>query len=742
MAAPHRQRQPTPAARLGASEPRRESIPRKRLLLELQTAARRPLTVVVAPAGYGKTTAIVQWLERSEVDHAWLSVDGHDNDPRRFAAQLIAALDRVMPGELEAAQRTLHGGSDLNDTVVPLIVDALGHRSGGSLAIVLDDYQAISDARCHEVTRELVDALPAGVAVVIATRTEPPLRLARRRAAGTLAEIGPEQLRFEHAEVNRLLNGSLRLALDPAQIGQIEARVHGWAAGLTLIATALQGRDDRPGFLDAVATSSASLGAYLVEEVLETARPELRTFLCRTSIVTHLSAPLCQALLLDPSARALFDEVRRENLFVTALDSDGTWIRYHDVFAETLRRELERREPARVGELHRRASAWFEHAGMPEKAIEHALTAGDGPRAASLLAGSWLKLISDRRYATVRRLLDRFPAERGELGPLCEALDLLCMAYEGVDQRLTRERAQALVARHGDDTRVLQAVDGLLMSPFYGDIGRALQVGREARERYADDPGAWERILILYAFALWFAGRHDEVRALLEPRVHLQEPALSKIWTLAILALVAADEGDGELAERFAREATAEVEAIGGQTAAEFNGIPWVLAEALRVRGKLDEARRHLDRGLAVEARRPGSVGDAVALILDAQLALSEGDLRRAGASASRAREGVDHYPDLGALETRLAGIEAALSGELAAPADNPLLGTAPTPSELRILPLLDSELTLGEIAAELYVSLHTVKSHVRRLYRRLGAGTREAAVSAARERGLLDGGS
>jgi LuxR family maltose regulon positive regulatory protein len=723
---------PTIATKLLAPELRPESIPRQRLLRTLQAASRRPLAVICAPPGYGKTTVVVQWLRWSGVTHAWLTLDGNDNDPRRFAARLLAALERALPGQVEAAERALNAGSDLGATVVPLTVNALVERPGRRqpLVIVLDDYHLISERACHRLTRGLVDALPKGVGVVIATRTAPPLRLGRRRAAGALAEIGPEQLRFELREAERLLNGSLALGLEREQIELIDERVQGWAAGLALIASALAGSRQPAAVLDVVARSRASLDAYLTEEVLDTARPDLRDFLCRTSILNRLSAPLCEAVLGDPRGRELLDEVRQMNLFVTALDAEGSWFSYHQVFAETLRRELERREPDLVGELHRRASNWFAQAGMSDDATEHALIAGDGIRAASLLAENWLPLITDRRHVTVRRILDRLPEERGEFAALCEALDILCLVYEGVDQRMTAERAAALAAQHGDDPRVRLVVDGVLISPFYGEVGRAVELGREAWERYAALPEAQVQFGVLFALVLWFAGDQEQVRELLEPRLLLEQPTFATVWTRAILALTAADEGDAELAERYAREAFAEVEAVGGETATEFTGVPWVLGEALRLAGKLEEARHYLSAGLASEARRPGSVGHALALMYDAKLALAEGNRARARRSARSARAIVDRYRDLGTVEARVAAVEAALDGSV--------VGTRPTRAELRVLRLLDSERTLAEIAAELYVTRDTVKSHVRRLYRRLGEGTRDAAVAAARERGLL----
>jgi LuxR family maltose regulon positive regulatory protein len=387
-----------------------------------------------------------------------------------------------------------------------------------------------------------------------------------------------------------------------------------------------------------------------------------------------------------------------------------------------------------VAELHVRASAWLEANGLPDEAIEHALLAADGPRAARLLAADWLRLVNERRHFTLRQILDRMPADRGAYGPLCEALDVLCMVFEGVDQRITHERAEALAREHGDDPGVRMLVDSLLVSPFYGDVARALQAGEEAWERYAQVPAAQARLVGPYALVLWFAGDHARVRHLLEPRLALDDPTFTKVWTLGVLSLTASDEGDGEAAEQYAREAARIVAEIGAETATEFTALPLVLGEALRVRGRLEEAREQESRALAAEARRPGSVGLALALTFDARLALNEGNLRRARTSAARARAIVDRYPDMGTLEQRLARIE----DEVAGATGDPLLGTPPTPAELRVLALLDSDRTWAEIAAELYLSPNTVKSHGRRLYRRFGQSSRSGVVAVARARGLL----
>jgi DNA-binding CsgD family transcriptional regulator len=236
------------------------------------------------------------------------------------------------------------------------------------------------------------------------------------------------------------------------------------------------------------------------------------------------------------------------------------------------------------------------------------------------------------------------------------------------------------------------------------------------------------------ALVLWFVGDFEGVRSLLEPRVQLEQPDFVWIWTHAILSITASEQGEADLAERYGRAAMARIEAIGGETATEFAGAWWVLGEALRQNGKLDEARRYVDQGLENEGRRPGSVGHALALTYDAKLALAEGDHRRARRSARRAHVIIGGYRDLGRAREILRRVETALD----APADNPLLGSRPTPAELRVLRLLESDRTFAEIAAELYLSRDTVKSHARRLYRRLGERTRDGAVAAARERRLI----
>lgn len=722
------------SSKLLAPRGHRATIPRERLRRALDDLATNRVAIVQAPAGFGKTTALRDWVSSTDLSFGWLSIDLRDNDPAQLAAHLLAALSPHVPGGLARAEQALLAGSELADAVIPFALDAVAAHPRKRFGLVIDDFQLVESSESHGIVNALVNGAPPNLSVVIASRTPPPLRLARRRSAGELAELGAEELRLTREETGQLLNELLGFGLDAHQLDQIDARFSGWSAGLQLVAAALDAGAGDADVMAALARSRAGLDAYLIEEVLEGADPALRSFLIRTSILPRMSASLCEAVLEDRCAVALLAEAERMGPFVVPLDSEGSWLRYHELFSAALTRELERQEPELVPRLHARASSWFEREGMLDEAIEHALATGDGAHAAALLERAWPELFAARRHRTVRSLLDRLPPERGEFGPFCEALDLMCMLIEGVDERFVSEQAEALAREHLDAPGVSVLVDKIRISPYYGDARRAVEVGREAWERYADAPEIRERLVTQYAFVLAFGGDYDAARELLEPRLLLElEPAV-KAWMLAALAIMDAYEGASETAERYARAAVEVIEELGGRGTWEFVGAYRILAEALRLRGQLEEARRHLDHALAMESHRPGSIGRAAALTFDAHLALAEGDRQRAHDSARRARAILARYPDPGILEKHLVRAEALLARR----AGDPLEGSEPTAAERRVLSLLPSEMTLREIADALYLSRNTVKSHVHRLYRRLGVRSRDGAVAAARERGLL----
>jgi LuxR family maltose regulon positive regulatory protein len=724
------------ATKLVVPEIRPETVARARVMRLLAASAGCRLTVVAAPAGYGKTTALVEWLASAGGQSAWVSVDVRDNDPRRFWAHLLAAVDRVVPAAVEPARRALVGGSDLLDTVVDLTANALAEHADGGLVLALDDYHLVEERSCHELLMALVDCAPRTVRFVVSGRTKPPLRLARRRAAGTLAEIGAEELGFREGESERLLNESFALGLEPGGVEAIHDRVRGWPAGLSLIASSLRDGTNPGDVVHAISAPSGKLAQYLIEEVLDAMDPKLRDFLRRTSILGRLNASLCEAVLDDPSARDLLGEVRRSHLFVTVLEGDpaedGEWLVYHQLFRELLERELRERSPELVPALHLRASDWFAASGAPDEAIGHAIAAGDGARAAELLHDHQRVFLVERRYVTVRQMIAQLPPERGAFAGFCDALDTLCFAMEGVDLRLVSQRLDALESMRSSPG-VAQIADQMRVSPYYGDVGRAVEAGWALWERYADQPEMRSWMAGQFGLVLWFAGDRAAARQILEPGL-AEMIGAGRLWALSALALTTADDDDSELSERYAREAVEWAEAGGGESALESHIAYAALGDALRLRGALDEARERLEHAARLTGKLPSSLYHAHTLISQAQLALAARDRRRARTRAAAARRIVEQYPDVGAIAERLAAVEAALER----PAGGVLLGSQPTRAELRLLALLPTDLTLKQIADRLYLSTNTVASHRKRLYRRLGAKTRAEAVAAARERSLL----
>jgi LuxR family maltose regulon positive regulatory protein len=724
-------------AKLRVPRAHRETIGRRRLTRLLEAAAARPLTVVCAPAGFGKTTALAQWTEAAGRPSAWLSLDAADDDPRRLLGHVVAALQRLQPGAALEAERALHGGSDLSETVLPLLLEALAEAAApDGLAIVLDDLHLVQEPTCHRLLSALADSLPPQARLVVASRALPPLRLARRRAAGTVAEIGPEALAFRPQETERLLNGALALALRPDQLEAVEERLSGWPVGLALVGASMQAKPDRDRFLQAFGHSRSDLAEYLVEEVLDQLAPELRAFLRRTSILARLNESLCAAVLDDPAAGTLLDAARRSMLFTTTADDadpDGTWVRCHQLFAELLERELRAREPQLVAPLHLRAAGWFEARGRIEEAIAHASAAGDGRRAAALVHRHGGLLMRGRRYATVRKLIDAIPPERGEFGPYCRALHLLAGGLDGTlapDEMDTGFRA--LRSDYGAPG-VEPLVEQCLVSPFFGRVTESVERGRALHARLRDRPlAARAAVAANVGAALWFAGRGEEAQTLLEAHLAAMVDR-HRAWAVATLGLVAADAGREREALARTEAAIAAVEGGGGESALEHAFVYQAGAAVLRTAGLRDDAERALDRAARLTARIPGSLNDAFTLLLRAELQLDGGDRDGARRSAAAARAIVDRYPDPGVLAPRLAAVEAVVAG-----ADT-LLGTAPTRAEMRVLALLPSELSRSQIAAALYLSPDTVASHVRRIYRRLGVGSRAEAVAAARARGLLD---
>src|SRR6266566_9131417 len=397
---------------------RSDLVPRPRLTNQLQLGIQRPLTLIAAPAGFGKTTLLSTWLEHASLPAAWLSLEQDDDDLTRFWTYVFTALALVHQGLGTSALALLQASTLLPLPPIEIVLTvwindlaALPHE----VALVLDDYHLITAQPIHRSIAYLLDHLPPQLHLVIVTRADPPLSLARLRARGHLTEIRAADLRFTAEETAAFLTRALGLELSAQDIATLEARTEGWIAGLQLAALSMQGRKDIPGFLEAITGSHRYIIDYLTEEVLARQPEPVQTFLLQTAILERLQGSLCEAVLGEQrgaaSGQAMLEQLEQANLFLTPLDDERRWYRYHQLFAEALRHRLQRKHPTLVPELHRRASAWYEQQGLTHDAVHHALAATDFVQAARLIEQAFNSLLMRGEIATLQRWAAALPDE-------------------------------------------------------------------------------------------------------------------------------------------------------------------------------------------------------------------------------------------------------------------------------------------------------------------------------------------
>ena len=411
------------ATKLHMPRPRPGFVPRPRLAERLDEGLARGLVLVCAPAGYGKTTLLAEWVRRGRQPVTWLSLDAGDNDPARFWRHTVAALDQVRPGISERMGPLL--GPPPPPSFEPLVTALINEVAGQpdadeALLLVLDDYHVISSQLVHEALGFLLEHRPPGLHLALTSRSDPPLALARLRGRGQLTEVRAAELLFTPGEAAALLQ---QIAAAPggawpgaplpdAVAAALAARTEGWAAGLQLAGLSLRGRSDVDGFVAAFTGSHRYVLDYLAEEVLEHQGEQVRTFLLETSVLERLSGELCDAVTGRPGSQALLEQAERAGLFLIPLDEVRGWWRYHHLFADLLRARLQTEQPGRVPGLHRNAATWYAERGLADDAIRHAVAAGEMTWAARLIEQHFDAVHSLRgEAATVQRWLTPLPAD-------------------------------------------------------------------------------------------------------------------------------------------------------------------------------------------------------------------------------------------------------------------------------------------------------------------------------------------
>ncbi len=615
---------------------RRGLVSRPRLSERLDRGTASKLVLVSAPAGFGKTTLLSEWLAArpaapaGERLAAWLSLDRGDNDPASFWAYVIAALRMVAPGIGESALALLQAPRPpAVEAVLTALLNDLA-AIAGEIVLVLDDYHVIESPAVQDGMAFLLGHLPAGLHVVIASRADPALPLARLRARGELAEIRAAQLRFTADEAAAYLTEMMGLQLTARDVAALEGRTEGWIAALQLAALSMQGRDDVAGFIAGFAGDDRYVVDYLAEEVLARQPDRVQAFLLQTSLLARLSGPLCDAVTGQGGGKAMLAALDRANLFLVPLDDRRRWYRYHHLFADVLQARLLDEQPGQVPDLHRRASVWYEQNGELSEAVRHALAAGDFGRAADLVELAIPAIRRTRQEATLRGWLEVLPDDVVRVRPVLSVYFagalLLGGELEGVEARL-RDAERWLEPATGDHGEPHAASPEMVVADEeeYHRLPALIEMYRAGQAlARGDAPGTV---------------RHAQ-RAI---ELALEDDHLCRASAAGLLGLVYWGSGDLEAGHRAYSACVEGLRRAG--FIADILGCSIALADIRSTQGRLGEALRTFEQALQLADEQGGSVlrGTADMYVGMSEIARERGDLPTATQLLLRSQELGEH---------------------------------------------------------------------------------------------------
>lgn len=631
--------------------PPRQAVPRIDLLARLDTVIHQPLVLVSAPAGYGKSTFVVQWLKQQRHPFAWLSLEESDNQPVRFFTYFIAALRRLDESFCGDLFATLQSGQfPPVDTLLAALVNAILAWETSHF-LVLDDFHHIQDAVILESLNSLLTQSPPNFHLVLVTREDPPLPLARMRARGQLIEIRAADLRFSEIEANCLLREGLLLDLSPTDVASLIERTEGWAAGLKLAGISLQGRDNPGSFVQNLSGRNRFILDYLTEEALKTQPPDVQDFLLETSILPRFCGDLCDAVTGRSNSAALLESLLAANLFIIPLDDEGHWYRYHHLFSELLQHKMRRERAVDLPQLHRRTSHWHEAQGDIGEAVEHASHAGDFARMANLMGRSHWDLINRGYARTMERWLQQVPDDLrqncpqiylsivwGQLlrGDFSQAAANLQLAQAGLANLPSGTPASRAAQ---SDYFVLQST----LAQVQGRLPEALERAEQARRLVPDGDirlsaltslafgavyrqmGAFEQAREHLLAAIQSAGTIDDHTTAMVAMAHLS----LMLWPLGRLREVA----------RIAEQVIARSEAVSGIAPLMIGAVYAVLGQIYYEWDQLEKAREVLLHGIRLASLSGHTASLVYGKVHLAHLLQGQGDLENAAQQLAEAEE-------------------------------------------------------------------------------------------------------
>jgi LuxR family transcriptional regulator, maltose regulon positive regulatory protein len=714
---------------------------RPRQVNRLLEARDVPLALIVAPAGYGKTTVLSEWAERDGRPFAWLSLDEEDDDPVGLLAAIAAALETSEPVAkgVRTALSSRHAGAARK--TLPRLLRYITYREQ-PVVLVLDDVDRLQAPEAFDVLQAIAEGMPPGSQLVLSSRSEPALAVGSLRAHRRVVELRAGDLAMTLPEAAALLRGA-GLLLPPELIETLVRRTEGWPVGLYLAALSLREQRDVRGAAARFGGDDRLVAEYLRDEFLRPLGAERAAFLTGTAVLETLSGPLCDAVLESSESGSTLAELAHQNALLVSIGRNGDSYRQHRLLQDMLRGELHRLQPQRERRLHRRASAWYASQGEDGPAIRHAVAAGDVQVAASLLWASAPSHIAHGRNDTVQDRLNEFTEEQiAASAPLAlVAASSRLAAGDGAEaERCAAAAVRGVSDATGGEARSL--LTGIAVVRGLAAREGLAKMGREVRRAREVDPGRaplHTACNLLEGVALHLTGDRAGARDRLEEggRGDVASAPHTQALCLAQLALLMIDAGDRDSAATTTSRARSQLD-IASLRSYPSLALVFAVSSAVRAqRGLTSEAAGDTREARALLARVSGFAPwyEAETRIVLAQAALRLSDLAGARELVSEAARFMRDVPDSPVLRTWLGECTA----QLRAAAGSAEEAWTLTAAELRVLHLLPTHLSFPAIAKSLYVSPNTVKTHARAVYRKLDASSRAEAVALACEAGLLD---
>ncbi len=732
-------------------------------LIEQVTAglkAGHSLTLVSAPAGYGKTTLLAEWIAAYQAQIAWLSLDEHDNNELRFWKYFITALQTVSQSSGQKALQILESAQDIDPQIflTELVNDVaeLDHK----IIIVLDDYHVISNQAIHAGLIFLLEHLPPSLHLFIVTRADPRLPISRLRVRGKLTEIRIADLRFNSDETSQFLNNLMDLGLNTADIQALETRTEGWIAGLKLAALSMQGLANTHSFIQAFTGNQQYILEYLVDEVLQRQPEALQCFLVETSILEQMCASLCNAVTETTDSVNILAELHRRNLFVIPLDSEQYWYRYHHLFAEFLKSHLQRTRPDDLAMIHRRAAQWYQSNNYPEDALRHAFAIPDYPYVSHLVLNNWRQIYHQGRLDTAVQWLETLPSDfirqspplgvaycwtlfvRGDYDRIAYYLDDIMQVFEQMvtagtlpkehpEYNIIRQQVvllKAIVMRHqGDVKSAMEQIE--LLIPTINEL-------RVTLGQTIADMG-FTACYSQLGYTYVAANELDQA----ENYLNKVSPHARRCGNFLALAHATMEyvrisllQGKIDQAENVCRYELALLDQPEYADFPAFCLIQLALADVLRAKKSLEEAETILQTGLDM-ARKTGHVFYlAQGYLIAARLHYALGKNNQAQDDLHKAEQISEsihnHFLDDMIAQTRM---ELVIKSSAVQALIEPL-----SERELDVLRLICVGKSNQEIADDLFIALDTVKRHINNIYGKLGVRRRSQAIIESRRLGFF----